>query len=125
MALIQIFRSHCKSASKYVITGAGLGVGVGFGSGEPGVAEPGLLEASIPSAIAPLSYAMAPLPRVVAPLGAESSSSSLGAAEPRGGFLHQEVILELSGVEKVLSFFQQTGYTVGCGALTIITKRLI
>ncbi len=64
--------------------GAGTGAGPGPGSTEPGVAEPVSLGAATP-------YAMAPL-------GAEGSSGSLGAVEPRGGFLRR---LSIFGAERI------------------------
>lgn len=99
MAPIQILRSYCKLAFKYVIAEAGseigvsLGAKVGSGSEEPGLAESDLLEVSPP-------WAVASLPWAIVSLGATSSSGSLGEAESDGRFFCEVVILKWSRMEK-------------------------
>lgn len=77
---------------------------VGFGSKEPKVVELDQLKTSLSWVMALLSCIIALLLCIKALLEAESSFGILGVAEPCGRFFWSVIILELSRVEKILSF---------------------
>lgn len=104
MTFIQILRSCCKLASKYIISGVDLETEVDLKVREPSLREFSLKKPEVAElsslAVHSLSFAVFLLSYAIALLEAGSLSDSLRAVKSRGRFFEGMAILEKSKKEK-------------------------